>query len=42
MKRFLKMQLNIGPDLIRLPVDTSGFIKDFTEHSIILSLALTN
>lgn len=37
MKRFLKIQLNSGPDLIRLPVDTSGFIKDFTEsflHSL--------
>lgn len=25
MKRLLKMQLNIGPDLMRLPVDSSGF-----------------
>lgn len=25
MKRLLKMQLNSGPDLIRLPVDISGF-----------------
>lgn len=25
MKTYLKIQLNLGPDLIRLPVDTVGF-----------------
>lgn len=39
---FLKMQLNRGPDLIELPVDTHGFIANLSNsfhHSL---LALTN